>query len=113
MMFVCDVAEKKFDKLCDHAREAALVVSIQNVLEWDERTKMPPAGGVYRAEQAAYLAGLAHQKQTAPQVGECLDAFVLVHVKLRREPHRVSICRGVRHRRIEHIARFRGTTGKH
>ena len=43
---------------------------IQHLLEWDEHTKMPKAGGDYRAEQTAYLAGLAHQKQTATEIGE-------------------------------------------
>ena len=33
---------------------------------------MPPAGGAYRAEQAAYVAGLVHQKQTDPALGSWL-----------------------------------------
>ncbi len=58
--------------LCSHVREATILASIQALLEWDERTKMPPAGGEYRADQAAYVAGLVHQKQTAPILGEWL-----------------------------------------
>jgi carboxypeptidase Taq len=42
------------------------------LLEWDERTKMPPAGGAYRADQAGLVAGLVHQKQTSPIMGEWL-----------------------------------------
>ena len=61
-----------YDLLCSHAREAALLHSTQALLEWDERTKMPPAGGDYRAEQVSYLAGLVHRRQTDPVVGEYL-----------------------------------------
>src|SRR5690606_22038409 len=64
-----------YDSLCNHAREAAKLASIMGLLEWDERTKMPPAGGEYRAEQISYLAGEIHKKQTAPQVGEWLAAL--------------------------------------
>lgn len=49
-----------------------MIGRIQHLLEWDEHTKMPKAGGAYRADQTAYLAGLVHQKQTAPEIGEWL-----------------------------------------
>jgi carboxypeptidase Taq len=61
-----------FDRLCDHAREVALLKSTQSLLEWDDRTKMPIKGGEYRAEQVSYLAGLVHRRQTEPAVGEYL-----------------------------------------
>jgi len=77
--------DELYQQLCDHAREVALLTSVQNVLEWDERTKMPPAGGEYRADQVAYLAGLAHQKQTEPQVGDWLDE--LADSPLAKDPH--------------------------
>jgi carboxypeptidase Taq len=59
-------------RLCDHFREVALLTSTQSLLGWDERTKMPPGGGQYRAEQISYLAGQIHRRQTAPEVGEWL-----------------------------------------
>ncbi len=65
-------SEETYTLLCSHVREATILASIQELLEWDERTKMPPAGGAYRADQAAYVAGLVHQKQTAPIMGEWL-----------------------------------------
>jgi carboxypeptidase Taq len=46
---------------------------------------LPPAGGDYRAEQMSYLAGLIHQKQTVPEVGEWLAA--LVDSELAADPH--------------------------
>ena len=37
-----------YESLCNHTRETAKLASIMGLLEWDERTKMPPAGGDYR-----------------------------------------------------------------
>ena len=62
-----------FEKLCDYERETAMLASIDSLLGWDERTKMPPSAGSYRAEQIQYLAGLIHRRNTDPQVGEWLD----------------------------------------
>lgn len=61
-----------FDQLCAHARETALLHSIAEVLEWDERTYMPSAAGSYRAEQIAYLSGKVHRRRTDPRVAEWL-----------------------------------------
>lgn len=65
--------EETYTLLCNHIREAKMLESIQELLDWDERTKMPAANGSYRADQSAYIAGLVHQKQTAPVVGEWLS----------------------------------------
>ena len=67
--------DETYELLATHTREAAILSSIQELLEWDERTKMPPAGGQYRADQAAHVAGLVHQKQTDPMIGEWLSAL--------------------------------------
>lgn len=77
-----------YESLCNHTRETAKLASIMGLLEWDERTKMPPAGGEYRAEQISYLAGEIHKKQTAPQVGDWLTA--LVNSPLAADPHSES-----------------------
>lgn len=63
-----------YTALCDHARETAKLASIQALLEWDERTKMPVAAGPYRADQISYLAGKVHECQTDPRIGEWLAA---------------------------------------
>ncbi len=74
-----------YERLCTHAREVAYLNSTQGLLGWDERTKLPPAGGEYRAEQMSFLAGLIHKKQTAPEVGEWLAE--LVDSRLAADPH--------------------------
>lgn len=67
--------KKTYQQVCQAVQEAAMLARIQHLLEWDEHTKMPKAGGAYRAEQTAYLAGLVHRKQTTPELGEWLTAL--------------------------------------
>lgn len=43
------------------------------VLGWDEQTNLPPRGAELRANQLALLAGLAHDRATAPEIGELLS----------------------------------------
>ena len=74
-----------YDRLCAKAREVGLLASAQSLLTWDERTKLPPAGGEYRAEQVSYLAGLIHRRQTDPEVGGLLDE--LLASPLAADPH--------------------------
>src|SRR5262245_7440960 len=65
-------ADKTFDELCQHTRQTAMYGSIMALLEWDERTIMPPAEGEYRAEQVTLLSRTVHERETAPQVGDWL-----------------------------------------
>src|SRR5690349_8356890 len=66
-------AEEKYQQLCQHVRTTSLLTSIDSLLGWDERTQLPPAAGAYRAEQMTYLAGLLHDRQTDPKLGEWLS----------------------------------------
>ncbi len=79
------MSEGTLDKLCAHARETALLQSVAELLGWDERTKMPPAAGAYRAEQMTYLSSLVHRRQTDPQLGDWLAE--LAASDLASDPH--------------------------
>ena len=74
-----------YTKLCDHARETALLESIESVLGWDERTYMPIAAGEYRAEQITYLSGQVHKRRTDPRLKDWLEQ--LADSELARDPH--------------------------
>ena len=63
----------KYQELFDIQKEIALLDTISELLQWDEQTYMPPQASEYRAEQASYLAGLSHAKQTDPVIGELLS----------------------------------------
>ena len=78
-------SQQTFDQLTAHARETALLESINGLLGWDERTKMPPAAGEYRAEQMTFMAGEIHRRQTDPQLGDWLSE--LAESELAGHPH--------------------------
>ena len=66
-------AESAYDALVAHLREQALVASCQELLCWDELTRLPDGGTDYRGRQIAYLAGKHHELATDPRIGEWLD----------------------------------------
>ncbi len=61
-----------YQEVCQYARRTAVLASIDAVLGWDERTKMPSAGAEHRAEQSTLLAGLMHQRWIDPKFGQQL-----------------------------------------
>ncbi|MCX6825902.1 MAG: carboxypeptidase M32 [candidate division Zixibacteria bacterium] len=64
--------EELYDELIKRNQEIAIIGSCAGLLGWDERTYMPRSGAQARANQIAYLSGLAHQKFTDPKIGELL-----------------------------------------
>ena len=61
-----------FEQLCQHVRQTAMLHSILELLEWDERTKMPAAAGQFRADQVTYLSGEIHRRRTDARLGAWL-----------------------------------------
>jgi carboxypeptidase Taq len=64
-----------YDELIRLAREEAVLASCVDVLEWDEETCLPRAAVAHRSEQLGLLAGMLHERSTAPRVGELLEAL--------------------------------------
>ncbi|HUU27637.1 MAG TPA: carboxypeptidase M32 [archaeon] len=62
-----------YHRLIEHYKEAALLESCSSLLQWDQETFMPARGVGHRAEQMALMAALAHERLTAPEVGELLS----------------------------------------
>lgn len=65
----------QFEFVCDTAKQAALLTSAADTLEWDERTGMPSNAGEYRAEQVSCLRGLAHQRLTDNRYQDQLETL--------------------------------------
>ena len=59
-------------RLIDHVRELNTLRAIDGLLDWDQETYMPPSGAEDRAAQSALMAGLAHERLTAPVLGDWL-----------------------------------------
>lgn len=66
-------AEAAYEELIRRVKEVNLLGSCASVLGWDERTYMPKGGAAHRAEQHALLAGMIHERATAPEMGELLS----------------------------------------
>ena len=65
--------QRAYEDLIGRWKELHLLESCAAVLGWDERTYMPRGGAAHRAEQHALLAGMAHERATASEVGELLS----------------------------------------
>jgi carboxypeptidase Taq len=77
--------QQLFDQVCRHARQTALLSSMEAVLGWDERTMLPAAGGEYRAEQMTLLSGMIHERRTDRTFGGWLEE--LAASPLAADPH--------------------------
>ena len=53
--------------------EIADIEHAEAVLDWDSRVSMPPAGAQARAELAATLTQLAHERFVSDELGELLE----------------------------------------
>src|SRR5690606_33127895 len=61
-------------QLLDYIRETSVLGSIGALLGWDQETQMPPKGADHRAKQMSLIARMVHERNTAPQLGELLQA---------------------------------------
>jgi len=64
--------KEAYDALLKDIREIATIGTCQALLEWDHQVNMPPGGAAFRAEQSSLLAGMMHEKFTAPRIGELI-----------------------------------------
>ncbi|MEE9555022.1 MAG: carboxypeptidase M32 [candidate division Zixibacteria bacterium] len=71
-----DKAKQLTKELYDLTKEITVLNSCQAILDWDERTYMPPNGSENRANQAALLAGMVHDKFTSPRIGEIINELI-------------------------------------
>jgi carboxypeptidase Taq len=65
--------ESKLDQLRALLGEVSDLGRARALLDWDERTQMPPAGAQTRAEQVATLARIRHQRLVSDELGRLLD----------------------------------------
>lgn len=70
------VDQARFEHVCSMSREAMILQSSADTLEWDERTGMPIAAGDYRAQQVATLRAMTHRIRTDPAYGENLQRLM-------------------------------------
>lgn len=65
--------QSKYEQLCTHFRETALLRSTSALLEWDQQTGLPTQADDYRCQQMTFLAGEIHRRNTDPEIGTLLE----------------------------------------
>jgi carboxypeptidase Taq len=88
--------EQRFAELRRRLAEVDDLRKAAWVLQWDLETMMPPAGAEVRAEQLGTLAGLAHERFTADELGELLEDLGAYESDLDYESDEASIIRVAR-----------------
>ncbi len=63
------------ESLRERLAELADLTSLARLAGWDQRTMMPPGGAPARAHQMSALERLFHERATASEIGEWLDAI--------------------------------------
>ena len=54
-------------------REAATLVSVANLLSWDQETMMPAGAAAFRADELAMISEMAHRRAIDPRIGDLLS----------------------------------------
>ena len=65
-------SQELYAELCQEAQKTATLSSCASLLGWDEQTYMPSGGAEHRANQVGLLAGMIHERNTSPRIGELL-----------------------------------------
>ena len=87
----------RFDELLRRLGEIYDLQRSGQLLAWDQETKMPPLGAAARAEQLATLARIAHDRATAPELGELLEELRELEESSEPESFEASLVRVARH----------------
>ena len=62
-----------YDALMTQVKTTRALGQVAGLLSWDQEVMMPPNGASGRAEQAAALESVNHQRRSDPQIGDWLD----------------------------------------
>ena len=92
--------EKAYTALLDRLAEIHALNNALGLLSWDQETLMPPKGVESRALSRQVLSGLAHDRITAPELGDLLDALSSADLDAPREAV-VRECRRDRDRAVK------------
>lgn len=65
---------RHYEELRAHVRQTGTLGAVEALLNWDQETYMPPAAAANRAEQAAAIASIVHERRIDPRLGELIGA---------------------------------------
>eukprot|EP00798_Chlamydomonas_sp_ICE-L_P004774 gene4774-34532_t len=64
--------DKAYEALCKRLKELSALISVNVLLEWDQMVIMPKEGSGARGAQKSAIAGVLHDKRTAPELHDLL-----------------------------------------
>lgn len=67
-----NVANAIYDEFIERVKDLSTTRAVEALLDWDQETYMPKRAAEDRANQIAMIAGLAHEKLTADELGTLL-----------------------------------------
>ncbi|GJL78281.1 MAG: carboxypeptidase M32 [Nitrospinaceae bacterium] len=67
------VVNSAYEDLVEKLEEISRLEGVMSTLHWDQEVIMPSGAGEARAKQISALAGVIHERDTDPRLGECLD----------------------------------------
>ena len=67
------MSNSTYETLIGHVRTSRALAQAAGLLSWDQEVMMPPNGAASRAEQAAALEEVTHQRNCDPRLGDWLD----------------------------------------
>jgi len=62
-----------YEALESRFRDIGHLQHVEAIMFWDEAAMMPPGGGAARANAMSMLAGVLHERMTAPDIGDLLE----------------------------------------
>jgi len=65
--------KEEYNKLVEMLEERSHLGGVMGVMHWDQEVIMPSGAAESRAKQMSALAGVLHEKSTAPEFGELVD----------------------------------------
>ncbi len=70
------MADKKYQRLFEIAKQTHTLHGIQQLLDWDQETFMPEGAAHFRAEQLKVLSGIIHKQRTGKKFAAALSQVV-------------------------------------
>jgi carboxypeptidase Taq len=93
-----DDHKKAYQRLLDLSKQIHLLDTSMALLEWDQKTYMPKGGTENRGNQLALLAGMSHQRATAPEIGELLNQLENSPLSADEDSFEAANIREIKHR---------------
>jgi carboxypeptidase Taq len=71
-----DSLKSAYKSLLERTKDLTVLQSVEEIVQWDMETMMPPNAVEQRSQQLALLTRISHKMSTAPEIGKLLNAII-------------------------------------